>query len=47
MKKLKVVLDEGAKMPTRAHNTDAGIDMYAKNSATVDDIIGLTALAYG
>ncbi len=35
MKKLKVVLDEGAKMPTRAHNTDAGIDMYAKNSATV------------
>ena len=26
--KLKVVLDEGAKMPTKAHDTDAGFDLY-------------------
>ena len=35
MKKLKVMLEEGAKMPTRAHSADAGIDLYAKNSAIV------------
>lgn len=27
--KLKVVLDPGAIMPTRAHETDAGFDLYA------------------
>ena len=27
--KLKVMLDPGAKMPTRAHPTDAGLDLYA------------------
>lgn len=26
---MKVVLDEGAKMPTRAHQYDAGLDLYA------------------
>lgn len=26
---IKVMLDEGAKMPTRAHSTDAGLDIYA------------------
>ncbi len=36
MKKLKVVLDEGAKMPTRAHSTDADIDLYARESAIVE-----------
>lgn len=35
MKKLKVVLDEGAKMPTRAHSADAGIDLYAKEDAVI------------
>lgn len=29
MEKLKVYLDEGAKMPSRAHGTDAGLDIYA------------------
>lgn len=27
--KLKVMLDENAKMPTKAHDTDAGFDLYA------------------
>lgn len=29
MMKIKVVVDEKAKMPTRAHRTDAGLDLYA------------------
>lgn len=31
-------LDENAKAPTRAHNTDAGIDLYALEDVTVDSI---------
>jgi dUTP pyrophosphatase len=27
--KFKVILDENAKMPTKAHDTDAGFDLYA------------------
>ena len=26
---MKIMLDEGAKMPTRAHQFDAGLDLYA------------------
>ena len=41
---MKIVLDENAIMPTRAHSTDAGLDLYSPkelvirphNSATVD-----------
>ena len=41
---IKIMLDDGAKMPTRAHATDAGFDLYAremqivpaKESATFD-----------
>lgn len=32
---MKVVLDDGAKMPTRAHNGDAGLDLYAREDAVV------------
>lgn len=32
---MKVKLDPGAYMPTRAHETDAGLDLYAKNNAIV------------
>ena len=32
---LKVVLDEGAKMPSRAHDTDAGLDLFAMESAVI------------
>ena len=33
--KIKVVLDEGATLPTRAHPTDAGLDLYAKERCVV------------
>lgn len=41
---MKVMLDNGAKMPTKAHRADAGFDLYsretvivsAKESATID-----------
>lgn len=44
MKKLKVMLDKGAYMPTRAHRHDAGLDLYStediclfeKSSVTID-----------
>lgn len=32
---IKVKLDEGAKMPTRAHDWDAGLDIYARETQTV------------
>lgn len=32
---MKIVLDEGAKMPTRAHPTDAGLDLYARETQIV------------
>ncbi len=30
---MKVYLDRGAVMPTRAHSTDAGLDLYARRGA--------------
>ena len=33
--KIKIKLDEGAKMPTRAHETDAGLDIYAREDKIV------------
>lgn len=33
--KLKVYLDENARMPTRAHSDDAGLDLYAERSAVI------------
>lgn len=32
---LQCTLDEGAKLPTRAHDTDAGLDLYAMESVTI------------
>ena len=32
MKKLKIYLEKGAKMPTRAHEHDAGLDIYTPES---------------
>ena len=29
---MKITLDEGALMPTYAHEYDAGLDIYAKNT---------------
>ena len=33
--KLKIVLDKNAIMPTRAHETDAGLDLYATKRAII------------
>ena len=33
--KIKIKLDEGATMPTRAHSTDAGLDIYARDEQIV------------
>lgn len=35
MPKMKVMLDPSARMPTRAHDTDAGLDLYAMEAATI------------
>ena len=32
---MKIMLDEGAKMPTRAHQWDAGLDLYAKEGGNI------------
>lgn len=32
---MKIMLDEGAYMPTRAHDADAGLDLYARESVIV------------
>lgn len=33
--KMKVVLDEGAKMPCRAHEADAGYDLFSREDAVI------------
>lgn len=33
--KIKVVLDEGAKAPKRAHDTDAGMDIFSRETAII------------
>ena len=32
---MKIMLDKGAKMPTRAHETDAGLDLYALEGKSI------------
>lgn len=32
---MKIMLDKGAYMPTRAHEEDAGLDLYAREGAVV------------
>jgi dUTP pyrophosphatase len=32
---MKIKLDEGAKMPSRAHSTDAGLDIYSREDQIV------------
>lgn len=32
---MKIKLDTGAQMPTRAHDTDAGLDLYARDTKVV------------
>ena len=32
---MKIMLDEGAVMPTRAHETDAGLDLYSREEVTI------------
>jgi dUTP pyrophosphatase len=33
--RMKIMLDEGAFMPTRAHEADAGLDLYARETTIV------------
>ena len=33
---MKIMLDQGAKMPTRAHPYDAGLDLYAVEGGVID-----------
>lgn len=35
MKSIKVMLDDGAFVPTRAHELDAGLDLYANEDAVI------------
>lgn len=35
MEKIKVMLDDEAFMPTRAHEADAGLDLYAREDAVI------------
>ena len=35
---LKIKLDEGAKMPTRAHRADAGLDLYTPHDVEVPSL---------
>ena len=32
---MKIMLDDGAKMPTRAHELDAGYDLYSREDAVI------------
>lgn len=32
---MEIILDKGAKMPTKAHSTDAGYDLYARESQII------------
>ena len=33
--RMKIVLDEGAKLPTRGHEPDAGLDLYSRKTMIV------------
>ena len=35
VKSMKAMLEDGALMPTRAHDTDAGLDLYAREDKVV------------
>lgn len=35
LENLKIVLDEGAKMPQRAHETDAGVDLFSRDTQVI------------
>ena len=35
---MKIMLDEGAILPTRAHDQDAGLDLYAREEKLIGGI---------
>lgn len=39
---MKIVLDKGATMPTRAHPWDGGLDLYSRNNRTIDGFSSAT-----
>lgn len=44
---MKIMLDEGAIMPTRAHETDAGLDLYATRNFVVNKCETGNVAAFG
>lgn len=44
---MKIMLDKGAKMPTRAHKTDAGYDLYSKEDFFVPRSVAICPMAGG
>lgn len=36
---MKVMLDDGARMPTRAHTTDAGLDLYSPVYVEIEPVL--------
>ena len=38
---MKIKLDSGAYLPTRAHETDAGLDLYSMEDKTIPDLWGV------
>ena len=44
---MKIMLDDGAKMPTRVHEFDAGLDLYAPKTVSIPGSKYSTSYGYG
>lgn len=46
MEMMKIMLDEGASMPIRAHDTDAGYDLCCKTNSEITEILPNTSAVF-